>query len=99
MELNLTPEDIERLVKDSIMKSGFGKAVEDSIKRAMAPGYDNPVEKALKIYVHEATLALIRERYSDQVQAAITARLDEELTQEVVKELTSKVVNRFIAER
>ena len=31
--LNLTPEDTESLVKDSIMKSGFGEAVTKSVQK------------------------------------------------------------------
>jgi hypothetical protein len=38
IEINLTAEDIDKLVNDSVREAGFGKAIEDGVKRAISQG-------------------------------------------------------------
>ena len=96
IEINLTADDIDTLVKDSIMKAGFGKAIEEGVKRAMAPGYDNPIEKATKEYVLQVCNSLLRERYADQVRTVVAAAIEAQVTQEVVQKITDAAVKKMV---
>ena len=96
IEINLTADDIDLLVKDSIMKAGFGKAIEEGVRKAIAPGYDNPIEKATKAYVLEVCDSLLRERFADQVRAVVTATIEAKVTQEVVQKITDVAVEKMV---
>ena len=95
LEINLSPEDIERLVKDSIMRSGFGAAVEKALRSAMS-GYDNPIEKSLRQYVGSVCDELIRAHYADKIKAAISSHLEKSITTELVEKTTSEAVRRMV---
>ena len=94
IELNLDPQDIERLVKDSIMRSGFGKAIEDGIKKALS-GYNNPVDDALKKFVGGVAAELIEEHYSATIREAVQATIEEKVTDEMVKNTVDAAVSKM----
>lgn len=96
IEINLSPEDIDTLVKDSIMKAGFGKAVEEGVKKALAQGYDNPIEKATKAYVFEVCDSMLRERFADQIHTVVTAAITSQVTAEVIERITNTAVEKMV---
>jgi hypothetical protein len=97
IEINLSADDIDTLVKDSIMKAGFGKAIEEGVKRAMAPGYDNPVEKAMKAYVVEVCDSLLRHRFADQIRTVVAAEIEKQVTNEVIEKVTNAAVQKMVS--
>lgn len=94
LELNIKPEDIERLVKDSIMQAGFGKAVTEAINKALS-GYNNPVDEEIKRYVGQVAADLIREKYADEVRAAVTRHIEAKVTSELIDKMTDETVQRM----
>lgn len=94
-EINLTPEDIDALVKDSIMKAGFGKAVEDAVKKVFT-GYDNPIDAQLKKYVAEVAAQMIRERFADQIKAAVAQEIEARVTKDIVDIVVAASVSKMI---
>lgn len=94
LELNIKPEDVEQLVKDSIMKAGFGKAVSDAVTKAIS-GYNNPVEDAIKRYVGQVADELIREKYSEEVRTAVQLHMEACITAELINKVTGEVVQRM----
>jgi len=96
IEINLTAEDIDTLVKDSIMKAGFGEAITEGVKRAMRPGYDNPIEKATKEYVLQVCGSMLRERYAEQIRAVVAAAIEAQVTEEVVQKITDDAVKKMV---
>lgn len=97
LEFNISPEDIERLVKDSIMRSGFGKAVEDGVKKAIGGGYDNPIDKEVKSYVGEVCAQLIREHFAVSIRAAVQAHIEAKVTQELIDTTTRVAVEKMVS--
>jgi len=95
LELNITAEDVEALVRDSIMKSGFGKAVEEGVKKAFS-GYDNPIDKEIKSYVAEVCRKLLREKFSTEVLAAVTKAIQEKVTQELIDKTVAAATERMV---
>jgi len=96
VDLNLTPEDIEQLVKDTIMKSGFGKAVEDGIKKALAPSYDNPIDKCIKAYISQICGEVVKEKFTEQIREAVTKDVEERVTSEVIQTAVTSATTRMI---
>ena len=94
LELNIKPEDIERLVKDSIMQAGFGKAVSDAVTRAMS-GFNNPVDEAIKRYVGQVAADLIREKYAEDVRAAVQRHIEARVTSELIDKMTDEAVQKM----
>ena len=95
IELNITPEDVEALVRESIMKCGFGKAVEVGIQKAFS-GYDNPIEKELKNYVSEVCRVLIREKFSEQIKSAVAKAVESRVTDDLVNQTVNTTMEKMI---
>lgn len=95
LELNITAEDIDQLVRDSIMKAGFGKAVEEAVISSLR-GYNSPVEGAIKRYVGEIAAELIREKYKIQIISAVQKAIEEKVTDEVIDKTVSAATDRMI---
>lgn len=94
LELNLTPADIEKLVKESIMQSGFGEAVKTACVKALT-GYNSPVDNEIRKYVAELTAQLLREKFSEQIKAAVTETIEARVTNEVLNRVTEACVRKM----
>jgi len=47
MKIEINADDIEKLVREELVKAGLGKVIAEGVQKALS-GYDSPVEKALK---------------------------------------------------
>jgi hypothetical protein len=95
IEINMTPEDIERLVKDSILRSGFGAAIEKAITGAFT-GYNNPIEAKLKEFVGVVAGEMISEHFGDKIREAVKVHIEKMVTDEVVEKTTSAAVQKMV---
>ena len=95
MEVNITDEDVERLVKDTLIKTGLGKAIADSVRRALS-GYDSPVDRAIKAYVAFVAGELVRERFTEQIRVAVAAAIDARVTTELVNTTVNTAIERMV---
>ncbi len=94
LEFNISPDDIERLVKDSIMQAGFGRAVTDAIGKALT-GYNNPIDEALKRYVGKVAADLIQEKYASEVREAVARHIEARVTKELIDKVTDEAVRKM----
>lgn len=94
IEININEDDINELVKNSIMKAGFGKAITDAISKVFT-GYNNPVDEQLKKYVAEVTAQLIREKYEVEIKAAVVAAIEERVTPEMTAKVVDTAMNKI----
>ncbi len=90
-QVNLTPEDIDALVKDSILKAGFGNAVTTAVQKALS-GYDNPIDKEVKIYVARVAADIIQDKFADQIKQLVATQIEQQVTQELMERVTSETV-------
>lgn len=95
LEINITAEDIDALVRESIMKSGFGAAVVAGITKAMS-GYDNPVDRAIKEYVHEVARELVRDKCATQIKTAIAAHIEAKVTPEILDSIVNAATEKMM---
>lgn len=95
LELNIKPEDVEELVKDSIMKAGFGKVVENAITKALS-GYNNPIDEAVKGYVAIVARQLLEEKFEFQIREAVTMALTERVTKDFINSVVEAATDKMI---
>lgn len=60
MEINLLPQDIDKLIRDTILKSALGKNIEQVIDKAVkdaVDGYNSPIKQL----VHEVVKDLVKD--------------------------------------
>ena len=94
LNVDLTPEDIEALVKESIMKCGFGAAVTKAVTAAFT-GYNNPIDEEVKRYVRSVAADLLSERFSAQIKESIAAHLESLVTKEMLDTVVSNCVTKM----
>lgn len=83
IEINITPEDINVMLRDAVVKSSIGKLIDDTVKAALSSNrYDNPIEQPIKTMVSEVTRQILAVSYKDRLVTAITAQLATRLTDE-----------------
>lgn len=95
IEINLSAEDIDQLVRDSIMKAGFGKAVEDGVRQVLN-GYNSTVQDALRRYIGQIAAELLETKFSDQVKGLVHKYIEQTVTQEVLDKVTSTAVTKLV---
>lgn len=95
MQLNLTPDDIDALVKQTILKSGVGKAIEEAITKALT-GYNSPVDAAVKAVVQEL---LVRElqtgAWNEKIQTAVRAAIEARVSAETIDRIVTESINKI----
>ncbi len=96
LEINITPDDVEQLVKDAILKAGLGKAVQDAITKAFS-GYDSPVDKEVKAFVSQIVASVIREKYALVITEAVTRVVQERITVELIEKTTATAMDKIVS--
>lgn len=96
MEINVTPDDVEKLVKDAILKAGIGKAIEKSLVEHLS-GYKSPVDAAMKDAVAQVTRRLLNEEpWATRVREAVSAALTKLIESNVLTETANKTVDKMM---
>ena len=95
MEINIQPKDVDRMVKDSILKSMVGAAINESVSKCFG-GYDSPIEREVKKYVGEIVSQLLREKFSAQIKKLVEGFIKERVTNELLQKVTDTCVDRMI---
>lgn len=94
-DLNLTPEDIEQLVKDSIMRSGFGAAVTTGVQKALG-GYNSPIDEELRKYISQVMRELLASNFGAAIKEAVTTHMEKLVTAELIQKVTSEAMDKMI---
>lgn len=95
MNINITPEDVDSLVREALMKASFGKAVSEAITKSMS-GYDSPVDKAVKAHVTTVAEALVREKFDAQIKEAVAAKIEAMVTTELIDKAVSTTMDKMV---
>lgn len=96
MELEIKPEDIDRFVKEAVLKSALGKTISDALAKLFA-GYNSPIDDAIKQHVRFIADEVIREKFTGTIRAAIVAHVEKKVTPEIIDEITSKSVDKMVS--
>lgn len=85
--INLTSEDIDKYVKEAIVKSLIGDSLSKTIQN-MLVGFDNPIERALKPIIQNIAYEIIMDNFEPQIREQLTKIIAESVT----TEMTASVV-------
>ena len=90
MELNITPEDIDKYVKDALLECTIGKnvkeAVEKSIKELFSRNYNNPVEEFVKQHLKDITREYMNQ---DHIKPLIIQSVAKSITPESIEKIVT----------
>lgn len=100
MEINITPEAIDQMVKQAVINSSLGKLIDEAVKAAVAGqrnGYrDPPIEEVVKEFIRQQTRAVLNEHYDKQVKDAILVALADKLGADKLGAIAAQVVDRLM---
>lgn len=96
LELNITPEDVDALVRDALMKSAFGKTITESVNKALG-GYNSPVEGAVRRHVATVAGQLLTEKFGDKIRESIAAAIEAKVTKEFIDKVVESATEKMIA--
>lgn len=91
MNIAINAEDVDRFVKEALLKSAIGDTVQKALND-LINGYNSPIKDAIKRHISNIAFDVLRERHSETIRAQIIEILDVQLT----KELSDKVVNEAV---
>jgi len=94
MELTISPEDIDRLVRETIMKSAFGDTITKAVNNALS-GYNSPVDDAVKKLVGSVATDVIREKFDEEIRALVTAAIEKRVTQSMLESIVDAATERM----
>lgn len=96
LNVNINPEDINKLVADAVLQSTIGvqvrKIVEDKVKE-LAQRYDNPIQKVVEYEISNIIRQVLIEKHSDEMKK----KIEEELSKQMSSEFVTKVVERGLS--
>lgn len=95
MNINITPEDVDALVKDALLKAGIGKAITEAVAKTLS-GYNNPIDEKLRLYVGEVAGELIRAKFATQIKEAVAVQIEAKVTKEVIEKVTTAATEKMI---
>ncbi len=99
MEITIKPDDVDKLVREAILKSALGEGIAKAVKDLLTPGNGyraTPVEDAIKSYVGKIANEVLAEIYADQIRAEVTKQLAEKVTPQMIEELSSGSIQRML---
>lgn len=99
MEITIKPDDVDKLVREAILKSALGEGIAKAVKDLLTPGNGyraTPVEDAIKAYVAQIARDVLTEVYADQIRAEVTKQLAEKVTPQFVEQLSSGSIQRML---
>lgn len=94
MQLNMTPEDIDELVKQTILKSGIGKAIEQAVSKSLG-GYDSPIDRAVKEVVTQQIVLLLQTEYKDKVEASVRKAIEARITDDILEKIAGAAISKI----
>jgi hypothetical protein len=97
IELNLNPDDVDQLVKETIMKSAFGTLIIDSVKKALnSSSYNNPIDTEMNRAVQNMAREVIEKELGGKIREMVKVRVLEKLTDEVIGRVTDKSIDTMV---
>lgn len=89
-QIDIDPEAINQLVVQTLLQSSLGEYITKELRtqvEQVCSGYDSAVERAIRRVISDTLLQLMREEFSEQIRAALRAKLSDSIVQEFVDKL------------
>lgn len=93
MEIEFKPEDIESYVKNAIMKSSIGNAIETSIAELLkGRGLANPIMRVIQDMIAEIAKQVIADNYQDRIRELVKTSVENLISKELLEKMTQECV-------
>lgn len=89
MELKLLPEDIDKFIRESVLKSALGKNIENVINKAVSDAidrYDSPIKQL----VNEVIKEIIKDHLSKEENTKM-------INEAIVRKITPKAIDDILS--
>lgn len=99
MEIDVKPEDINRIVADAVAKSAIGQHVRSAVEKALndlAKSYQNPYDEAIKSIVTAEVRRVVEQEFGTAIREKAAQRVRDSLTDTVLAGIAEKAVNAAV---
>lgn len=98
MHIEIKPDDIDKMVKDALMKSAIGDGLVKAVKDIFASDrWDNPFKVALNHQSGLLVAEMMREpEFSDPLKVAIRKKFSEMIETNVLEDVAKAMVTAMI---
>lgn len=89
MEINITPEQINEMIREAVMNSSIGAVIKDQVKSAvdgLSSHYNNPIEEAAKKEILHIIVEIMR---SPEMHEKIKSLVINSMTDEFISQITN----------
>lgn len=96
MDINLTGEDINRVVAEAIIKSAVGEHLKNAIERVvqeLSKSYSNPFDNEIKMIISQEMRRIVEKEYGPVLREKAAQRIREALTDSALDAILEKLVN------
>jgi hypothetical protein len=92
VKINITPEQVESVIKDAIIKSTIGDQIAVAVKTVLKDWkFKDAVEAAVRSQIMDVTRAIVRD--DPEIQSKIKAMVVEKLGDEFIDGVTRRIAN------
>ena len=98
MEINLEPEQINKIISELILKSKIGEEIQKSVDRVLKnlqTTYQNPFDAVITNAIGAQISLLIKDQYSEQIKQVLEKLLKDKLTPEYISEVFQKALHKY----
>jgi len=100
MKLEINAEDVERMVRDSILQAGVGKAINEGIQKLLqedASTYrDGPIRSELRKFLTTTVKKLLETEFKDRLEAATRQAVSAMVTDDMLKTVAEQSVRMMV---
>jgi hypothetical protein len=98
MQIEIKPEDIDKLVKDALMKSALGDGITKAVRDIFASDrWDNPFKIALNDQAKLIVGEMMREpEFVEPLKAAVRKRFQDMVDTNVFEEAAKAIVTKML---
>ena len=98
IQVNLTPEQINTLVAETILKSAIGdaliKVIDREVKK-LGESYNNPFEPIVREHIRSAIIGIIQEKYLDIIKTQVAKNVSEEIITNLFTKMWDTFINKY----
>lgn len=98
VNVNIDPEQINKMVSEAILKSTLGNALETAIKKEMASltgNYNNPLDYTIKQHVSDIVKNILATEYKPKITESLTKALSTKMTDEYIDKICNKIASKY----
>lgn len=98
MQIDVSPEAINKMVSEAIIQSAIGvqlnKVIESEVAK-LSRTYDNPIAPVIRQHINSTISALVEEKYKAELKAFIESQLTEEMMRDLFEKMWKAFINRY----